>query len=106
MFGKSLERRLGEITRRIKEEKEELLIAEEQLSMLLNDADDARIRSLVSETAISDHERRDSARQAENMGNYCLKIKNEINRLENLQDKMLDKLTMEKNDGSSKSSHS
>ena len=80
MFGKSLERRLGEITRRIKEEKEELLIA--------------------------DHERRDSARQAENMENYCLKIKNEINRLENLQDKMLDKLTMEKNDGSSKSSYS
>ena len=106
MFGKSLERRLGEITRRIKEEKEELLIAEEQLSMLLNDADDARIRSLVSETAISDHERRDSARQAENMGNYCRKIKNEINRLENLQDEMLDKLTMEKNDGSSKSSYS
>ncbi len=52
MFGKSLERRLGEITRRIKEEKEELLIAEEQLSMLLNEADEARIRSLVSETSI------------------------------------------------------
>ena len=54
----------------------------------------------------TNHKKRDSARQAENMGNYCLKIKNEINRLENLQDKMLDKLTMEKNDGSSKSSYS
>ena len=101
-----VERQLKEVGKRISRYKDELAIADEQLHHLQNEAEDARMKSLVSETAISDHERRDSARQAENMGNYCLKIKNEINRLENLQDKMLDKLTMEKNDGSSKSSYS
>ena len=95
MFGRSIEKRLGEISRRIKEETEELLIAEEQLSSLSNDADEARIRSLVSETAISDNARRDSARQAENMEKYCLKIRTEINRLETLQDELLDRLTSE-----------
>ena len=63
MFGKSLEKRLIEISRRIKKEKEDLLVAEEQLISLINDADEARIRSLVSETALSDTDRRDSARQ-------------------------------------------
>ena len=48
MFGKSLEKRLIEISRRIKKEKEDLLVAEEQLISLINDADEARIRSLVS----------------------------------------------------------
>ena len=64
MFGKSLEKRLIEISRRIKKEKEDLLVAEEQLISLINDADEARIRSLVSETALSDTDRRDSARQS------------------------------------------
>ena len=61
MFRKSLEKRLLEVSRRIKKEKEDLLVAEEQLISLIDDADEARIRSLVSETAISDNERRDSA---------------------------------------------
>ena len=71
MFRKSLEKRLLEISRRIKKEKEDLLVAEEQLISLIDDADEARIRSLVSETAISDNDRRDSARQSENMEKYC-----------------------------------
>ena len=95
MFRKSLEKRLLEISRRIKKEKEELLIAEEQLISLIDDAGEARIRSLVSETAISDNDRRDSARQSENMEKYCQKIRNEIQRLEEIQDGLLDKLNME-----------
>jgi len=94
MFRKSLEKRLLEISRRIKKEKEDLLIAEEQLISLINDADEERIRSLVSETAISDNDRRDSARQSENMEKYCQKIRNEIQRLEEIQDGLLDKLNM------------
>jgi len=95
MFRKSLEKRLLEVSRRIKKEKEDLLVAEEQLISLIDDADEARIRSLVSETAISDNERRDSARQSENMEKYCQKIRNEIQRLEEIQDGLLDKLNME-----------
>ena len=95
MFGKSLEKRLIEISRRIKKEKEDLLVAEEQLISLINDADEARIRSLVSETALSDTDRRDSARQSENMEKYCQKIQNEIDRLEEIQDGLLDKLNVE-----------
>ena len=95
MFRKSLEKRLVEISRRIKKEKEDLLVAEEQLISLIDDADEARIRSLVSETAISDNDRRDSARQSENMEKYCQKIRNEIQRLEEIQDELLDKLNTE-----------
>ena len=95
MFRKSLEKRLLEISRRIKKEKVDLLVAEEQLISLIDDADEARIRSLVSETAISDNDRRDSARQSENMEKYCQKIRNEIQRLEEIQDELLDKLNTE-----------
>ena len=95
MFRKSLEKRLLEISRRIKKEKEDLLVAEEQLISLIDDADEARIRSLVSETAISDNDRRDSARQSQNMEKYCQKIRNEIQRLEEIQDGLLDKLNIE-----------
>ena len=58
MFGKSLEKRLIEISRRIKKEKEDLLVAEEQLISLI-------------------------------------KIRNEIDRLEEIQDGLLDKLNVE-----------
>ena len=95
MFGKSIEKRLLGVSLRINKEKEDLLVAEEQLIALLNDADEARIRSLVSETPLSDHDRRGTARQAENMEKYCQKIRNEIDRLEEIQDGLLDKLNVE-----------
>ena len=78
MFGKSAEKRLLEVSRRIGKEKEELLVAEEQLVSLVNDADEARIRSLVSETALSDNDHRDASRQAKNMESHCQQIRNEI----------------------------
>mgnify|MGYP000093082783 FL=1 len=95
MFPRSVEKRLMEISRRIKQQKEDLLVAEEQLISLTSDADEARIRSLVSETAISDNDRRDSVRQSENMQKYCHKIRNEIQRLEEIQDALLDKMNTE-----------
>ncbi|MAT62537.1 MAG: hypothetical protein CL881_01920 [Dehalococcoidia bacterium] len=95
MFQRSAEKRLMEISRRIKQQKEDLLVAEEQLISLTSDADEARIRSLVSETAISDNDRRDSVRQSENMQKYCHKIRNEIQRLEEMQDALLDKMNTE-----------
>ena len=95
MFQRSAEKRLMEISRRIKQQKEDLLVAEEQLISLTSDADEARIRSLVSETAISDNDRRDSVRQSENMQKYCYKIRNEIQRLEEMQDALLDKMNTE-----------
>ena len=95
MFQRSAEKRLMEISRRIKQQKEDLLVAEEQLISLTSDADEARIRSLVSETAISDNDRRDSVRQSENMQKYCHKIRNEIERLEEIQDALLDKMNTE-----------
>ena len=95
MFQRSAEKRLMEISRRIKQQKEDLLVAEEQLISLTSDADEARIRSLVSETAISDNDRRDSVRQSENMQKYCHKIRNEIERVEEMQDALLDKMNTE-----------
>ena len=95
MFGKSIEKRLLGVSLRINKEKEELLVAEEQLISLLNEADEESIRCLVSETPLSDHDRRDTARQAENMESYCQGKRNEISRLEDMQDQLLDKLKLE-----------
>jgi hypothetical protein len=48
------ERQLKEVSKRIAGYKDELAIASEQLAHLENEAENARMRSLVSETAIAD----------------------------------------------------
>ena len=77
MSRRQVERRLTEVGRRIRELREELQVADEQLAHLADAADDARLRSLVSETPVSDREHREAARHADAMRNHRTSVADE-----------------------------
>jgi flagellar biosynthesis chaperone FliJ len=87
-----LERRLIEVATQLKELRRELSVTDEQLTQLADEADDARLRSLVSETPIAEREHREAARHAEAMGRHRTDVVTSIERLEQQQDDLLDRL--------------
>lgn len=86
-----LERRLRDVGARLKRLREELEVTEEQLLQLADEADDARIRSLVSETSISAREHSEAAGHADAMRRHRQAVAEEIDRLERTQDELLDR---------------
>jgi hypothetical protein len=95
-MSKSLvERRLSQVAGRLRQLREELAVSTEQLAHLADAADDARLRSLVSETPIADDDRRQTERHAEAMRRHQAKVAEEIARLERDQDDLLDRLLAE-----------
>ena len=63
-----LERRLVDVSERLKRLRAELAVTEEQLAFLEEEADDARLRALVAETPLGDAEARDARRHADAIG--------------------------------------
>ena len=88
-----VERQLREVGKRISRYKDELAIADEQLNHLQDEATDARMRSLVSETAIADQERREVDQQVESMNRHYQYLISEIKNLEERQDQLLEKIS-------------
>lgn len=88
-----IERRLTEVGERLSRLRSDLAVAEEQLAHLVADADDARVRSLVSETALSERAHRGAERHARAMERHRDDLVAEIARLESTQDDLLDRLT-------------
>ncbi len=88
-----IERRLTEVGERLVRLRSDLAVAEEQLAHLVADADDARVRSLVSETALSERAHRGAERHARAMERHRDDLLAEIARLESAQDDLLDRLT-------------
>src|SRR5260370_12548300 len=60
-----LERRLIDVSDRLKRLRAELAVAEEQCAVLVGEAEDARLRSLVSETPLAQAEAHDMLRHAD-----------------------------------------
>jgi hypothetical protein len=87
-----IERRLTETSDRLRDARRELDIVEEQLAHLADVADEARLRSLVSETPLATHEHREAARHAEAMDRHRVVVVAEIEQLERAQDELLDRL--------------
>lgn len=87
-----LERRLAEISHRLRDLRRELLVADEQLSHLADEADDARLRSLVSETPLAGREHREAQRHADKMLRHRAEVSGEIESLERSLDEALDRL--------------
>ncbi|MCU0311650.1 MAG: hypothetical protein MUE36_12010 [Acidimicrobiales bacterium] len=87
-----VERRLSDVAVKLKELRRELSVSDEQLAHLADEADDARLRSLVSETPLAEREHREASRHAEAMGRHRADVVADIARLERLQDELLDKL--------------
>src|SRR5262245_51024543 len=94
-MSKSLvERRLSQVAGRLRQLREELAVTGEQLTHLADAADD-RLRALVSETPVADHDHREAERHAEAMRRHQAKVLDEIARLEREQDELLDRLSAE-----------
>ncbi len=90
-----VERRLSELSTRLRQLREELAVSEEQRGPLVEAVDDARLRSLVSETPVADREHHDAQRHAEAMQRHCTDVVEQITRLEQQQDDLLDRLLAE-----------
>jgi hypothetical protein len=88
-----VERRLSEASARLRQLREELRVADEQLAHLAELADEARLRSLVSETPLSDREHTDAQRHADAMQRHRQEVVEAIARLEATQDELLDQLS-------------
>lgn len=80
---------------RLRQLREELTVSDEQLAHLADAADDARLRSLVSETPLADREHQDAQRHAEAMQRHRAEVAEAIARLEQTQDELLDRLMAE-----------
>ncbi|MFP4513231.1 MAG: hypothetical protein ACLFRV_09840 [Acidimicrobiales bacterium] len=87
-----IERRLVDVTDRLRQLNDDLRVHDEQLAHFVEEADDARLRSLVSETPLAEQEHREAARHAAAMERGRDEVAAEIARLESLQDSLLDQL--------------
>jgi hypothetical protein len=90
-----VERRLAELSSRLRQLRDDLAVSEEQLAHLAEAADDARLRSLVSETPLADREHHDAQRHADAMQRHRTELLEGIARLEQTQDELLDRLLAE-----------
>lgn len=95
MARSQVERRLIEVGDQLKSLRKDLAVADEQLAALAAEADDSRLRSLVSETPIAEREHRDAQRHADAMDRHRREVSAEIARLEAAQDDLLDRLLLE-----------
>jgi hypothetical protein len=87
-----VERRLSDVASRLHALREELSVIDEQFAQLNDEADDTRLRSLVSETPLADREFRDAQRHADAMYRRRVDVVETIERLEVRQDELLDAL--------------
>jgi hypothetical protein len=87
-----VERRLSDLSARLRQLRDDLAVSEEQLAQLAETADDARLRSLVSETPLADREHHEAQRHAEAMQRHRAGLLDDIARLEQTQDELLDRL--------------
>lgn len=81
---------LKRVSRRLRSLREELAVLDEQLAQLNDDADDARIRSLVADNQLADREHRDAQRHADAQTAHRAEIVARIAELEQRQDELLD----------------
>ena len=87
------ERKLRDTAKQLKRLRADQAVVNEQLIHFAEEAEDARLRSLVSETAIAGREHRDADRHAEALQRQKAHMAAEIDRLEALQDELLDRLS-------------
>ncbi len=87
-----LKKKLEDTSLRLRQLREELKVAEEQLIHFSDEADEARLRSLVSETPLADQKHREANKHAESMRKHKNMLQSEIERVEGLQDQLLDQI--------------
>jgi len=83
-------RQLTRVSRRLRSLREELQVLDAQLGQLNDEADDARVRSLVADNQLADREHRDAQRHADAQTAHRTEIVARIAELERRQDELLD----------------
>ena len=89
-----MSRSLTQVSARLKELRAELVIADEQLQFLAEQADDSRLRALVSETPLAEHEHAENQKHADAMARHRADVAASIAELEKKQDELLDRLVI------------
>jgi hypothetical protein len=89
---KLVEQRLVDISGRLRRLQDELRVADEQLDHFAHEAEDARIRALVSETPVAERDHREAEKHATAMRRHRAELLAEIARLEQSQNDLLDRL--------------
>ncbi|HEX5615432.1 MAG TPA: hypothetical protein VFZ83_09795 [Acidimicrobiia bacterium] len=90
-----LERRLIDVADRLKRLRADLGVAQEQLAFLEDEAEDARLRALVSETPLAEAEAREVRRHADALARHGDALRRSISELEREQDALLDRMAAE-----------
>jgi hypothetical protein len=90
-----LERRLVDVSERLKRIRAELSVTEEQLVFVEEEADEVRLRALVAETPIADVEARDARRHADALARQRDALRKTVRELEAEQDQLLDRIAAE-----------
>lgn len=93
MSRERIERHLQDVCSRLAALREDLRITEEQLAPLADEAEDSRLRALVSETPLAEHEHREARRHADRLRRHRQGLLDRIEELESSQDALLDRLT-------------
>ncbi|MGZ0229051.1 MAG: hypothetical protein ACKVKO_03695 [Acidimicrobiales bacterium] len=92
-----VERRLVDLGDRLKRLRDELRVADEQLMQLRDEADDARLRSLVSETPVAAKEHRQAAQQLAKLESQRHSVAADIAKHEAKSDELLDQMMEHRN---------
>lgn len=87
-----VERRLFDVSSRLTRARQELLVADEELRALAEAADEARVRSLVSETPLANREHDEARRHADAIARSRAAVAATVSDLERTMDRLLDQL--------------
>jgi chromosome segregation ATPase len=88
----AIERRLTEVSSELRSLREELRVTDAELQHFAQEADDGRVRALVSDEGMAQRDARDANRHAEAVERQRRHLVAEIERLERTQDDLLDEL--------------
>lgn len=88
-----IERKLSDTSARLRRAREELIEMDHQVRHFADEADDSRIRALVSETPVAGREHSESQRHADAMSRARERVLVQIRELEQQQDELLDRLS-------------
>ena len=87
-----IERRLFDLAQRIRSVRDELSVVDEQLAALNEAAEEARVRSLVSETPLAHRDYTEAQRHVDAMARSRRSLQSSIDEMRTSQDQLLDRL--------------
>ena len=87
-----IERKLADAGDELRRTREDLRVSTEQLEHFTNEADEARLRALVSETPLAEQSFQEASRHAQTMQRHHIELEVRISELEARQDELLDRL--------------